>query len=113
MSFRAWLAQGALRTASQGVLLWSARAECPPCTCKPSLTRGGGREPLQLDCPAAPGTWPLSAVLLALVCGLGAGVALARLCAPAAPARAPAGVEKLEQEARAQAALVRARLQAQ
>ena len=113
MSFGEWLAREVLHVASQGVFLWSARAECPLCTCKPSLVCGGGREAVQLDCPAASGTWPLSAVLLALVCGLLAGAALARLLAPAAPARAPAGIEKLDEEAWAQAALVRARLQAQ
>eukprot|EP00959_Pyramimonas_sp_CCMP1952_P142484 2982978-Pyramimonas_sp.AAC.1 len=66
MSFGGWLAQEALHTVSQGALLWAARTECPPCTCKPSLVCGTGQEALRLDCPASTGAWPLSAVLLAL-----------------------------------------------
>ncbi|CAK0840721.1 unnamed protein product, partial [Prorocentrum cordatum] len=100
MSFGGWLAQEAQHTASQGALLWAARTECPPCTCKPSLACGAGQEALRLDCPAPAGAWPLSAVLLALVCGLGAGAALGRLFAPPAPTQTATRFERLEEEAR-------------
>jgi len=107
MSLGGWLAQQAVSTASQGLLLWSARTECPPCHCSPSLICGSGQEALQLACP--PGGWQLSAVLLALLSGLVVGATAARFFTPAELARPLTGAERLEEEARAQAALGRAR----
>ena len=107
MSLGGWLAQQAVSTASQGLLLWSSRTECPPCQCSPSLICGSGQEALQLACPA--GGWPLSAILLALLTGLVVGAAAARLYAPAEQARPLTGAERLAEEARAQAAIGRAR----
>ncbi|CAK0903143.1 unnamed protein product, partial [Prorocentrum cordatum] len=87
-----------------GTLIWTARAECPPCTCKPSLVCGAGQEARRLDCPAPAGAWPLSAVLLALVCGLGAGAALGRLLVPPAPTQTASRFERASDSMSAAAA---------
>ncbi|CAK0793700.1 unnamed protein product [Prorocentrum cordatum] len=81
MSLCAWLASEAVQGATQAALLWAARAECPPCSCAPSLVCGSGQETLELVCPPQQAGWPLSAVALALLGGLACGWGIARLAA--------------------------------
>jgi len=111
MAFAGWAAAELVHGLAQSVVLWAARSECPLCTCAPTLVCAPGQEALQSVCPAPAGTWPLSAVLLELVVGAAGGLLAAQaLGRRPRQAAAPLGLDANEQ-ARAQAALVRARLQ--
>ena len=113
MSFAGRVVAELVHGASQATLLWAARSECPPCTCAPSLVCGPGQEAQLADCPVPQGTWPLSAVLLALAVGIGIGAlgTWSTLCGPHKSIQAVA--QAPDEQARVQAALVRARQQAQ
>ena len=69
MAFAAWLASELGHGASQATLTWASRTGCPACTCASRLVCSPGLEAVRTDCPAPASTWPLSAVLLALVTG--------------------------------------------
>ena len=113
MAFAGWAAAELVHGLAQSVVLWAARAECPPCTCKPTLVCAPGQEALPGASPSPTGSWPLSSVLLALVIGAVIGlVAAPALWRQTPPAVAPLGIGT-DELARAQAAQVRARLQAQ
>ena len=108
MAFAGWAAAELVHGLAQSVVLWAARAECPPCTCTPTLVCAPGQEALPGVCPSPTGTWPLSAVLLALVVGAVVGLVAAQVLGrQPPPAAAPLGIGT-DELARTQAAQVRA-----
>ena len=113
MAFAAWLASELVRGASQATLIWASRTDCPACTCAPQLACSVGQEAVRADCPAPAGTWPLSAALLALVTDAVIGAVAARAPPLIQRELGPPSGQGPDDQARAQAALVRARQQCQ